>query len=470
MTCNTILFVSVLTFYFISVNFYCSIRQSTNFNNQTLLPFIHPTKMYYYYLIEWYYLISFNQTQILKNTTTLVNKEFAKGIILQNNNIHCDSLDFTINKTPKIKISNTSLYSISPVCNNQIDAVWLWVNGSEPKWRDKFKRYKFRYEPNRFRDFNSIKYSMRSVFTYLPYIKNYFIITDNQIPDFIDAPIGQNSFQIIRHKENHNNKFYTQMDVLEEKLFKKNNEKNHNFNSKYETYTLEIVSHNQLFDAKELPNFNSDAIETVIYRIPRLSECFVYLNDDFIFTNYTPPEYFIKENRLQIYTENNLAPDEKWISENKWHKSIASANQKLNFYFNLSENTKRPYISHSAYFFRKSLLVKLEESFKETFNHQRSNRIRSCDAVNYPFFAEHYSYLLGVANYVHVDGWTFFWNLREDHTKNVEMKNRILKMKPYCICVNDDFEGSIGVSREINYLLDWYRLLFPDPMIFERGV
>ncbi|ELP94563.1 hypothetical protein EIN_488980, partial [Entamoeba invadens IP1] len=60
------------------------------------------------------------------------------------------------------------------VCQGRIDAVWLWVNGSDETWRSSHKKFNQKFEENRFRETGTLKYSMRSVFKYLPYIKNSF--------------------------------------------------------------------------------------------------------------------------------------------------------------------------------------------------------------------------------------------------------------------------------------------------------
>ena len=60
---------------------------------------------------------------------------------------------------------------------------------------------------------------------------------------------------------------------------------------------MEIIDHKVIFRGYEeyLPTFNSRAIETLIWRIPGLSERFLLMNDDFMFIGKAIPEDVFKE-------------------------------------------------------------------------------------------------------------------------------------------------------------------------------
>ena len=144
-----------------------------------------------------------------------------------------------------------------------IDAIILWVDGSDENHQAKMIPYleskeainteKFR---NRFIQVNEIKFTIDSILKFAPYIRNIFIITDNQTPDFLSQKTDNN-------------------------LYNK----------------VSIVDHKVIFSGYEefLPTFNSRAIESCMFRIPNLAEHFIYLNDDFFLINETKPEdFFIK--------------------------------------------------------------------------------------------------------------------------------------------------------------------------------
>ncbi len=144
-----------------------------------------------------------------------------------------------------------------------IDAVILWVDGSDPMHQQKILPYvknpesvkskKFR---TRFDQVNEIKFTIDSILKFASYIRNIYIVTDNQTPNF-----------------------------LEDKTIK----------DKYNSVT--IIDHKQIFKDYEnyLPVFNCRPIETCIHRIPHLAEHFIYLNDDFFLINKTKPTDFFKD-------------------------------------------------------------------------------------------------------------------------------------------------------------------------------
>ena len=146
--------------------------------------------------------------------------------------------------------------------NHPIDAVVLWADWSDEKHLSKIVPYledknsiktpKFR---NRFIEINEIQYTIDSLLKYAPYLRNIFLITDEQIPAFLEK------------------------------------EKNENKYSK-----ISIVDHKVIFSGYEeyLPTFNSRSIETFMFRIPNLAEHFIYLNDDFFMIDKKQPSDFFK--------------------------------------------------------------------------------------------------------------------------------------------------------------------------------
>lgn len=140
-----------------------------------------------------------------------------------------------------------------------IDVVILWVDGADKKHQLKMLPYleekssltskKFR---NRYYQVNEIKFCIDSIIKFAPYVRNIFVVTDNQTPKFLC---------------NNNN-------------YKK----------------VSIIDHSTIFKGYEqyLPVFNSRAIESFIFKIPNLAEHFIYFNDDFFLINKTKPSDFFK--------------------------------------------------------------------------------------------------------------------------------------------------------------------------------
>jgi len=101
---------------------------------------------------------------------------------------------------------------------------------------------------NRYRDSNELLYSLRSLEKYAPWIRHVYLVTDNQVPNWLDTSNPR----------------------------------------------ITVVPHEDIFPNKShLPVFSSPSIEAHLHRIPGLSERFAYFNDDVFLGAPTWPEDFI---------------------------------------------------------------------------------------------------------------------------------------------------------------------------------
>ena len=157
--------------------------------------------------------------------------------------------------------TNDNRSSLSSLRYPQIDAVYTWVNGSDPVWFREMSKYKAEYNKehhlesdeegdtatssNRFRYNDELKYgvvyiiycrySLRSLEVNAPWIRNIYIVTNGQIPLWLDTSNPR----------------------------------------------VHIVTHEEIFtDKSALPTFSSPAIELNLHHIPGLSDYFIYFNDD----------------------------------------------------------------------------------------------------------------------------------------------------------------------------------------------
>lgn len=139
-----------------------------------------------------------------------------------------------------------------------VDLVYTWVDGNDPAWREKRNMYMPERPttgsvPNhisdaRWRENNELVYSLRSVERYAPWVNRIYIVTDGQCPAWLNT----------------------------------------------EHPKICIVDHSEILPADALPVFSSHAIESCIYRIPGLSEHFVYGNDDTFFGAPTTRDDFFR--------------------------------------------------------------------------------------------------------------------------------------------------------------------------------
>ena len=141
-----------------------------------------------------------------------------------------------------------------------IDLVYLWVNGNDPKWIAKRNACigkptdKQENCAGRYADSGELKYSLRSIEKYAPWIRKIFIVTDEQVPEWLDT----------------------------------SNPKVH------------VVDHKEIMPEESLPCFNSTLIEHYLDKIPGLSEHFLFSNDDMYINRPVSPATFFEADGLPI--------------------------------------------------------------------------------------------------------------------------------------------------------------------------
>ncbi|ASC08776.1 stealth family protein [Pediococcus pentosaceus] len=144
---------------------------------------------------------------------------------------------------------------------DKIDFVVTWVDNNDEAWMKKKQYYQTEDKnetlntDSRYRDFDLLKYWFRSVEKYAPWVNRIFLVTDNQVPDWLDTT----------------------------------NEK------------IICVDHTDYIEQKFLPTFNSNVIELNVANIPELGENFVLFNDD-TFLNDSIDETFFFKNELPVDT------------------------------------------------------------------------------------------------------------------------------------------------------------------------
>lgn len=134
-----------------------------------------------------------------------------------------------------------------------IDVVITWVDHRDEKWQQEKKKYETNVKSSesnhfaRFRSWDNLKYLLRSLETYMPWVRTIFLVTCGQVPEWI--------------VENHPK--------------------------------LKLVFHEEFIPKEYLPTFSSHVIELNLFRISSLSERFIYFNDDiFVLKPLKPSDFF----------------------------------------------------------------------------------------------------------------------------------------------------------------------------------
>ena len=210
-----------------------------------------------------------------------------------------------------------------------IDAVVTWVDGDDPAHRAKRMKYESReQEMNdevggeiRYKSIGEIRYCIASLLRFAPFLRKIFIVTDGQDPqlgEFLDKhfPDRKTAIEIIDHKVIYRG---------------------------YEKY---------------LPIFAARSIETVLWRIPDLSEHYIYLNDDFMLVAPTVPEDYFQDGKAICYAYKFSIPFAKFVHavkpRRKGFKISGFKDSQVNAALTAGEKRYFLYIGHTPLAVRKS--------------------------------------------------------------------------------------------------------------------
>jgi hypothetical protein len=156
----------------------------------------------------------------------------------------------------------------------EIDFVITWVDGSDPAHvaaRARFSgedaaTHRHAAHQTRFRDNGEIYYLIASILKYAPFVRRIHLVTDDQKPPLLDSFAAAG---------------------LCDPAF------------------IELVSHEIIFRGLDVarPTFNSRVIEAAMWRIPGLSEHFIYANDDMFLNAPLSAENFFRDGRPVLQGE-----------------------------------------------------------------------------------------------------------------------------------------------------------------------
>ena len=115
--------------------------------------------------------------------------------IIDSNSDDCESLNS--DKSFNSRVNLTSLCQTlrsSGYYPFDIDFVYTWVTGSDPKWKESLNKHRriqkqvsnLANDEIRFVGIEELRYSLRTVEKYAPFVRFIFIVTCGQIPNWIN--------------------------------------------------------------------------------------------------------------------------------------------------------------------------------------------------------------------------------------------------------------------------------------------
>ena len=323
-------------------------------------------------------------------------------------------------------------------CNFPIDLVYLWVDGNDAAWRAKKNKYSGNVQDDkalseaRFRSNDELKYSLRSVEKFAPWINRVFIVTDNQCPEWLNTG-----------------------------------------NAK-----IQIIDHSQIFPAVALPVFNSTAIEAVLHKIPGLSEHFLYGNDDMLLVAPVKPfDYFDEDGRPIVRLSGQTFDRKKALHKDVYRRMLVRMQDMV-------QRTHGVLIPHAPHHnidaYCKSTYKQCLEGFGDLWNTTVHNRFRRDNdihrsVVSYFMVATGCGVLRKVGRYNRTGGFwqsvkAFFIGRFASDSRTVPVSAKsyesiMRKYNPLMLCVNDDERATDDDCRRMVAFLE---KLFPTKSVFEK--
>lgn len=228
----------------------------------------------------------------------------------------------------------------------KVDLVYTWVDGFDKNWELKKNSHSnavianelhaSSLAENRFKHLDELLYSIRSVYMYTNFVRKIYIVTDQQIPEWL-----------------------------------------------IENSEVVIVDHTEIFpDSSVLPSFNSHAIESCLHNIKNISDCFLYLNDDILFSRAVALEHFFTSDMFPKINYSNTA----YIPAGEascLDLPVDSAAKNARFFF---KNNYDVWITrkfkHTPCPVNKEMLKELEKEMRLSLDITRGNRFRSHDDIS----------------------------------------------------------------------------------------
>ncbi|MFF2676683.1 stealth family protein [Arthrobacter koreensis] len=301
-----------------------------------------------------------------------------------------------------------------------VDLVFSWVDGSSPEYRA--RRAALMQDAvvgegddheARYRQINELKYALRSVYMFAPWIRRIFIASDSPRPDWLaDHP------------------------------------------------SVTFVPATEHFrDPSVLPTFNSQAVESQLQHIPGLSEHFLYSNDDMFFGRPVGPDLFFSPGGITKFIEAStrigLGANDP---ERSGFENAARVNRRL-LWERFGRITTR-HLEHTAAPLRKSVLVEMEAVFPDEFAATAASKFRAKDNISVTNSLYHYYALLTgravtqeTAKVKYVDT-TSYRGLKD-------MDRLLAKRNKDLFCLNDGSFPEVSTEERTNRVTDFLEKYFP---------
>ncbi|ADD45303.1 stealth family protein [Stackebrandtia nassauensis] len=336
-------------------------------------------------------------------------------------------LDGAATTLPPVRSRQEFSHTTPDAVEFPVDVVYTWVDGTDAAWqrrRAECSGEVYHVEAAsdaRYISRDELKYSLRSVHQNAPWVRNVYIVTDDQTPPWLNTDDPR----------------------------------------------VRVVDHREIFsDPSVLPVFNSHAIESQLHHIPGLSDQFLYFNDDMFLGRPLTPQRFFEANGLSRFffagSHVPLGP----ITENDTPVDAACKNNRELLRDKFGKTISQTF-QHVPYPLRRDVMFDIEKDFEEAHQRTAASRFRALTDLSIPSsFQHYYAYFTGRATPGKLQ--SVYIQLAVADLR--ERLDRLLARRDAdAFCLNDAYSTPEDMERQNSLLLPFLESYFPVPSPFEKN-
>ncbi|MFI5934644.1 stealth family protein [Actinoplanes sp. NPDC051494] len=310
-----------------------------------------------------------------------------------------------------------------------IDVVYTWVDGDDPDWVERKNASlaamgqqqinTIATNASRFVSRDELRYSLRSIVSYAPWVRRIFLVTDDQVPAWLDDSDPR----------------------------------------------ITVVSHREIFgDTGVLPTFNSHAIESRLHRIPGLAEHFIYFNDDMFLGRPVTPDAFFHANGIAKFFQSRAQLEAGPATVFDAPVTAAGKNNRRHVAERFGRGITQK-MQHVPYPLQKSVLQEIEQALPAEVQATSEHPFRHPGDLSIPSSLQHYwSFLTkravpGTIKYTYAD-------LAHPSTP-VQLTYLLARRHCDVFCLNDTDSAAVALSEQAAMMADFLPQYFPFRSPFE---